>query len=73
MSVELDAWFLTVVQVYLSSDFNPAPSSKELAVRRGCGAAAPVGSQGLTIMRVNQAGKPLRIALLANVPISRPG
>lgn len=72
MSVEFDARVLTVVQIYQSSDFATPARSKELAVRGGSGAAAPMSREGLAILRIDQAGKGQRIALFANVPIGRP-
>src|SRR5262245_18696219 len=72
MSVEFDARVLTVVQIYQSSYFTTPARSKELAVRGGSGAAAPMSRQGLAILRIDQAGKGQRIALFANVPIGRP-
>src|SRR5947209_18248863 len=68
MSVEFDARVLTVVQIYQSSDFTTPARSKELAVRGGSGAAAPMSRQGLAILRIDQGGKGQRIALFANVP-----
>lgn len=72
MSVEFDARVLTVVQIYQSSDFTTPARSKELAVRGGSGAAAPMSRQGLAILRIDQDSKGQRIALFANVPIGRP-
>jgi hypothetical protein len=34
---------------------------------------APVSRQGLAMVRIDQAGKGLRIALLAHMPIGSPG
>jgi len=43
-----------------------------MAARRKC-SPAPVSRQGLAMVRIDQAGKGLRIALLAHMPIGSPG
>lgn len=68
VGVELHARFLAVLQVNLAGKLAPATGLEVLTVRRRRGAVAPICSEGLVELRVDQFGQPGRVGLVADVP-----
>ena len=72
MGVERPAWAATVFRVDVAGALGLAPGAEVLAIRRRCGAVAPMLGEWVAELRVDQIGQRRPIGFITDVPGLQP-